>query len=838
MLDTRHGRRLSISQVRSAHLVDDGSIHGFPTEVDGVLAAQRKRVATKASSRGKKKDPNKPNKLRAFSWKISGRGPWYTAALRWTAFLGVIGTLVGALTFFVLYQAIAIPDENAAFKTETTKVYYSDGKHRIGSFATQDRESIPLSDMPASMQAAVIAAEDRSFYTNRGIDFKGIIRAARNNATSGEIQGGASTITQQYVKILYLNQERSYTRKVKEAILSIKIHNQLTKKEILEGYLNTIYFGNGAYGLEVASQTYFDKPAKELDFEESALLATIINSPSFYDPYAEGAESRITPRFHYVLDGMLKSGAITADQRAEWQDKLPKVAKLKENNRYKGPKGFLLDMVKKEMLDREFSESQIDGQGLRIITTFDYNKQKDAIAAVKAVRPAGLKELHTALVSIQPGTGAVRALYGGPDYLKSQLNWATLGTQPGSTFKIFAVIAALEDGYSLKTQLNGDSPLKFDGGVEIENQGDSGGQSFGKVPLSKATEKSINTAFVDLVDQMGGGPGKVLDAANEAGIPTNVTDRFNREVLGVPLGYEKVPPIDMANAYATIAASGKKADWYVIKKVTDFRKKETLFEHKNEAEQSVPEDVAADTIAALRGVVSKGTGTQGRTVCPTGGKTGTATAGEGPTSRVSSSWFTGITPKLATAVMYNRGKGNEQLEGYMNPFYGGTFPAITFRTFMNAALDPTDCGTFPPPANIKSTKGTNYKKPVPKCGSDEILNDAKTKCIQKPPPTCNPGRILTPDKKHCMNPPKTDACPDIPGDQPEGTDCNPPSEPTNEADCLARDGQWHPEPTVLNPDAGFCTGYSGGEWHLIPLIFAGYLYRRRMRDLEPVVVRN
>ncbi|MFI5429722.1 transglycosylase domain-containing protein [Aeromicrobium sp. UC242_57] len=151
---------------------------------------------------------------------------------------------------------------------------------QAGEFATQDRESIPLDDIPASMQAAAIAAEDRSFYTNRGLDFKGILRAVRDNTTSGSIQGGGSTITQQYVKILYLTQERSYTRKVKEAILSIKIHNQLTKSEILEGYLNTIYFGNGAYGVEVAAQTYFNKPASKLNYAQSALLATIINSPS------------------------------------------------------------------------------------------------------------------------------------------------------------------------------------------------------------------------------------------------------------------------------------------------------------------------------------------------------------------------------------------------------------------------------------------------------------------------------------------------------------------------------------------------------------------------------
>ncbi|MEO6604666.1 MAG: transglycosylase domain-containing protein [Aeromicrobium sp.] len=746
-------------------------------------------MATKAS----KKTAGQPSKLKAFTWKISGHGPWYIATLRWAAFLSVVGILFGAITFFVLYQMIKIPDANADFETQTTKVYYSDGKHVIGSFATQDRESIPLSDMPASMQAAVIAAEDRTFYSNRGIDLKGIIRAARDNASSGEITGGASTITQQYVKILYLNQERSYTRKVKEAILSIKIHNQRTKKEILEGYLNTIYFGNGAYGLEVAAQTYFDKSAKELDYEESALLATILNSPSFYDPYAEGAEERITPRFHYVLDGMVTSGAITTEQRNEWQDKLPKVEKLKENNRYKGTKGFLLDMVKKEMRNLEFTDSQIDGQGLRIVTTFDYKKQRAAVAAVKQVKPKGLKELHTALVSIQPGTGAVRALYGGPDYLKSQLNWATLGTQPGSTFKMFSIVAALEDGYSLKTQLNGNSPVDFGGGVVIENQGDSGGQGYGKIPLSEAAEHSVNTAFADLVDQMDDGPGKTLDAANDAGIPTKVTDKFDRNVLSVPLGYAPVPPIDMANAYATIAASGKKSDWYVVEKVTDFRKKTTLHKHKGDPEQTVPKDVAADTIAALRQVVSQGTGSKAGTICPTGGKTGTATAGEGATSRVSSSWFTGITPKLSTAVMYNRGTGNEELEGYMNPFFGGTYPALTFKAFMNAVLDPSNCGTFPPPANIKSTKGTNYKKPAPRCKGDAILNSSKTKCIQKPPPTCNPGRVLTPDKKHCITPKPT------PTPTPTETTEPPPDPQSSKQACEQAGGTWDQNPPPFEP---------------------------------------
>jgi len=692
------------------------------------LATQRKRPSTASSA---KKRPSttkrasstpgtrrpKRGGFRAVGRGIGGRGPWWLKTIRWFAFLGVAGMLTLALTFFILYRSIAIPDANADFQTQTTQVYYSDGKHKIGEFAKQNRESVTIDQIPASMQAAAIAAEDRSFYTNRGIDLKGIVRAVRDNTTSGEIQGGGSTITQQYVKILYLTQERSYTRKVKEAVLSIKIHNQLSKKEILEGYLNTIYFGNGAYGIEVASETYFGKSASKLNYAQSAMLATIINNPSYYDPYAEGAQARIQPRFNYVLKGMVDAKAITAEEAAKFADTLPEVVEQKELNRFGGTKGYLLAAVKDQLKGLEFTDEQIDGGGLRVVSTFNYQAQKDAVEAVKANRPPDAPELHPALVSVQPGTGAVRAMYGGPDYLKSEQNWAMLGTQPGSTFKVFAVVAALENGYSLQTTLNGSSPLFNDKGEQIaENQGDSGGASFGRIPLSRATEKSVNTAFVDLMEQMDDGPDKVLEAANQAGIPTTITDpvKAGGAPLVTPLGYFPVAPIDMANAYATLAADGKRADWYMIRKVTDSRGS-VMHEHENKTKQTIPKDVAADTLSAMQLVVRSGSGTLARTVCTTAGKTGTATAGPDKDQHVSSSWFAGVTPKIATAVMYNRGKGNEDLEGYMQPtFFGGQTPAKTFKAFMDKAVDPTDCGTFPPAANIKADKGTTYVAPAPK----------------------------------------------------------------------------------------------------------------------------
>jgi len=303
--------------------------------------------------------------------------------------LSVSGIVGLALLFFILYKTINIPTANAAFQAQTTNVYYSDGKHKLGSFSTQDRESVPISEIPTSMQAAVIAAEDRTFYTNRGIDIKGIIRAARSNATSGSIQAGGSTITQQYVKILYLNQERSYSRKLKEAILSIKIHNQQSKKQILEGYLNTIYFGNGAYGVEVAAQTYFNnrRPTSTTpvrlardDHQQSDLLR----------PVRHGAAARIQPRLNYVLDGMAKDGAITAAEATKFQNKLPAVVKKRDINRFSGSKGYLLQMVRENMESKSglnFSPQQVEGGGLKIITTFDYKKQMEAIAAVRRTGP-------------------------------------------------------------------------------------------------------------------------------------------------------------------------------------------------------------------------------------------------------------------------------------------------------------------------------------------------------------------------------------------------------------------------------------------------------------------
>ncbi len=634
--------------------------------------------------------------------------------LKWTAIFTVLMMLAGIGAFFVAYSMIDIPNPNEDFTTQTTEVYYSDGKHLLGTFAVQNRDDVELSAVPDYVQDAVISAEDRTFWDNAGIDFKGIIRAAWSNARSGETAQGASTITQQYVKVYYLTQERTWSRKLKEAILSLKVQRQLTKEEVLQGYLNTIYFGRGAYGIQAAAEAYFGEGMRveKLNIRQGAVLASILNSPSALDP-AGGKDARaaLLARYQYVLDGMAEMGTITAEKAETLGKKLPAFHTAEETNSLGGQKGHLMNMVEQELLATDkFTEADIYGGGLRVITTFDWEDQRAAQRAVKEQKPEGLKQLHASLVSIKPGTGAVRALYAGHNYLSdvdnAQFNWATHGVQPGSSFKPFALMAALEDDYDLDDTFDGDSPYKIpDSDADVENQGDSGGGSFGNVSLLEATEQSINTAFVDLTLRMGAdeiepgaptgdaiesGANKILKVAEESGIPKDVVDKID-PVAVTALGYAPVPTIDMADAYATFAAEGEQADWYTVKEVTGANH-EQLYDHVVKPEQVFPKQDVYDLDYALQGVIANGTGTNAHVRCAAAGKTGTAT---GPHGEVSSSWFVGYTPQLATAVTYSRGDGTDDLDGYMPTFYGGEYPARTWQAYMSDVLEGKECEPFP-----------------------------------------------------------------------------------------------------------------------------------------------
>ena len=630
--------------------------------------------------------------------------------LKWALLVGLVGFLLGTAAFAYGYMSTEIPDPNEDFQTETTIVYYADGKTELGRFAEQNRTSVSLSDVPAHVQAAVIAAEDRTFYTNRGIDPKGILRAAFSNAAGNATQG-ASTITQQYVKIFYLSQERTLSRKVKEAFLSLKLQQQQSKNQILQGYLNTIYFGRGAYGVQAAAQAYFDKDVEDLTVREGAAIASILNSPGNFDP-ASGKETkeRLLGRYQYVIDGMVEMGELDPDEGARLREKLPKFPKAVDNDSLGGQRGYMLEMAKAELRDQGFDDAEIEGGGLRVTTTFTRKAMRASTRAVLAQRPKGLKGLHVATASIDPRPRGRRGFFAGPDYLRSNggTNWAVAGGAPGSSFKPFALTAGLVDGYSLKSTFEGNSPLVV-GDSEFENQGEDGGSDYGSaVTMLKATEDSINTAYVDLTLSLKNGPQDVVDTAVDLGIPKDATDL--RPEAGVALGSAIVSPIDMANAYGTIADDGRAKDWFVLNRVRS-ADGEPLYSHRAEAERVVREDVSRDVSYALQQVASVGTGVNANTIGrPIAGKTGTATNDDG---RIRSSWFVGYTPQLSTAVMYVRGKGQAPLDDFMPTFYGGEYPARTWAAVTEGALAGAPILEFPPPANLEATNVDHEPLPSP-----------------------------------------------------------------------------------------------------------------------------
>ncbi len=710
-----------------------------------------------ASKAAQRKDQKKDQKT---SGKGRRPGRW-KRVLGWIVVFGLAMILALMGIFYFTYKKTQIPDPNSAFEAQSTYVYYSGGHSRIGQFADQNRESIPLADIPQSMQNAAIAAEDRTFYTNSGIDPKGIIRAAFSNAKGNATQG-ASTITQQYVKILYLSQERTLSRKIKEAFLSLKVQQEKSKDAILEGYLNTIYFGRGAYGVQAAADAYFDKPAKKLTVPESAMLAAVLNSPNYLSP-DRGAAGRqaLQERYDYVLRGMVSMGQLDSTEADRYYGKLPAVAKQRNPNQYGGQRGFMLSMVKAELRAKGFDDTAIDTGGLRVETTFTRKAMRAAEDGVLGERPQGLKRLHVASASVDVKTGALLGFYGGQNYLDSQLNWAKLGGSPGSAFKPFALAAALKAGFSLKDTFDGNSPYHYQtGGGQVVNEGGGNGTSYGShVSLTKATEDSINTAYANLTDSIPDGPTKILNTAVAMGIPRSTPGLEPNRAIA--LGSATISPITMANAYATIADGGMHHDWFVIKKVTRASDHKVLYKAARKTDRALPDDISRDVSYALQQVVKAGTGQNARALNrPAAGKTGTATNANGD---VSSSWFVGYTPQVATAVMYVRGKGNEALNGFLPTYFGANYPTYTWRAIMSAVLEGQPSETFPPAANVDGNAPSSGHAPyVPPPPKPKKTKRATPTPVQTPTPSQAPPS--TPAPPPSSPPPSTPAPGCLPAD--------------------------------------------------------------------------
>lgn len=680
---------------------------------------------------------------------------------KWTLVTGLVLALVLAGVFYFTYRNTEIPSANAAYEAQATYVTY-DGGGRIGTFAEQNRRSVPLEEIAQPMQDAAIAAEDRTFYTNSGIDPRGIIRAAFSNARGNATQG-ASTITQQYVKLLYLNQERTLERKAKEAFLSLKVQQQSSKEQILEGYLNTIYFGRGAYGVEAAAQAFFDTSASRLNVRQAAMLAAVLNSPSGLSPDgSDETRERLLGRYQYVLDGMVEMGTLDATRAERIRERLPRVAERQSGNAFGGQRGFMLTMVKDELERLGFDEQTIDTGGLRVETTLNRSAMNAHRAGVEAQRPGGLRGLHVASASVDNATGGLIGFYAGQNYLDSQLNWAELGGSPGSTFKTFALAAGLEAGYSLSSTFDGNAPYVFDSGGEVGNQGEGTGTNFGSaISLLTATENSVNTAFADLTDALPGGPQDVLETAVRMGVPRSSPGLEPNNAIA--LGSATVSPISMASAYSTVATGGTHREVHVVKKVTRAADGEVLYEAPRDRERVLPEGVAADTSYALQQVVTSGTGANASlSDRPVAGKTGTATNADG---NVSSSWFVGFTPQVSTAVMYVRGQGNEALDGFLPTFYGGQYPALTWRDIMGRVMSGREVQDFPPPVFGEGTPPETGHEPYTPPPEPEPEPEPEPTPTPSETPSQQPTREPEPSQPPTTAPPPTSG----PGDGSEPT---------------------------------------------------------------------
>lgn len=531
-----------------------------------------------------------------------------------------------------------LPDYESAdayLVAEPTTVYDAAG-NTLGSFYIENRVSVELDEISPYVLDGTVDTEDVRFYEHNGVDPLGILRAAVSNLTGGS--EGGSTITQQLVRNTVLSDEQfeqSLRRKVREAYISIEMEKVYTKDQILNMYLNTIFYGNGAYGIEAASITYFNKHASELTLAEAALLVGLPQSPSYYDPFVNPEAA--TERRNTVLDRMLSAGDITQEEHDEAQ-----AAELQLNPGATSLEGnstspYWTDYVR-ELLSQDFSADTILQGGLKVYTTLDPTYQQAAEEAVHEQLDAlGNADLNAALVAIDPDTGYILAMVGGRDYSTNQFNLATTARrQPGSSFKTITLVAALSAGMSPDVMLNCSSPMNITPTWRVQNFGNT---NYGTISLRRATEMSANTGYAQVAVEIGADA--IVETAHTMGIDEELS-----AYPSITLGTAGIPPIQMAEAYATLAAGGVHRDPVAITRIED-RNGNVVYEHEDSSEQAIDPSVAAAATDVLEGVITNGTATviqQNKGYDqPVAGKTGT-------TEETRDLWFCGYTPQVAVAI--------------------------------------------------------------------------------------------------------------------------------------------------------------------------------------------
>lgn len=592
------------------------------------------------------------------------------------------GVVLAAVAYFGVVRHVPDPNDLVPKgRDQTTVVLDRDGQELAKLFAEQDRIDVPLADMPATLRQAAVAVEDKRFYEHQGVDPIGILRALLADVIRGQRQGG-STITQQLVKNAFVTPERTLKRKVQEAVLAYRIEKNLSKDQILELYLNTIYFGHGAYGVESAARVYFGRKAADLDLAQSAMIVGVVRSPANLSPYLEPEAAR--NRRATVLGLMRDQGFITDAEHIAASATEVELAGLKPR-KVQAP--YFIEYVKAQLTE-EFGENAVYREGLVVRTTLDLRMQKAAESAIAASLDRQ-GDPSAALVAIDPSTGAILAMVGGRDFASQQFNVAVQGRrQPGSSFKPFVLAAALDEGVSPEASYeSGPATLKVPGGPDWKVTGAGGGRT-GPMRLREATEKSVNSVFARLILEVG--PEKTVSLAREMGITSQITP-----VPAIALGghEEGVTPLEMAAAYGTLAAGGRSATPFAVADVKDAAGK-TLATHEVKTAEALDPAVAFLTTDILTGVLSRGTGTAARIGRSAAGKTGT-------TQKYRDAWFAGYTPDLVAAVWVGYPEAQREMTNvHGRRVTGGSFPAEIWAAFMKAALKGSDPVAFQRPKGL------------------------------------------------------------------------------------------------------------------------------------------
>ncbi len=630
----------------------------------------------------------------------AGPGPMSQAAsrtfARWavTLLVGGAGLAIGtmllgqqAVNFFTAGSVGSESERLDLGPLATRSVVHAADGSVIGIFHDEEyRVPVPLDRVPEHVKLAVLDAEDERFYDHGPLDLRAMARAMVNNLEEGAISEGGSTITQQLVKTVLLTSKQDIDRKLQEAALAIRLENQMSKDQILERYLNTVYFGNHSYGIQAAAERYYRTDVDKLTVGQAVLLAGLIRNPVYADPY--GNPEAAKERRDLIVDRMLTLGHLSPIQ-AEYIKSEPMPPPLPVADGPAPGTDYFTEYVKQQLLndtrlgdtDSQRYQAVFRG-GLSIHTTLNPEFQRMAEESVASILPDTEGTFTAALVTVDPANGAVRALVGGSDFTQTKFNLVTdtKGRQTGSSFKPFTLVAALENGLQPNDSILGSAPcvIPDPGSVEgVWKPNNVEGGSSGTLTLTDATVSSVNCAYARLVKLVG--PDKVVDAAHRMGV-TNELQPF----LSITLGAQDVTPLQMASSYATLAADGEYHAPFVVDRVVD-RDGKVIFRNQPEGERAISVQVARQVNQVLTQVVQRGTGTAARVSgWDVGGKTGS-------TDNNTDAWFVGYTRTMATAVWMGAPAENISMRNVNGvTVYGGTYPAQIWGSYTRKALAGTE----------------------------------------------------------------------------------------------------------------------------------------------------